>query len=132
LFICIYCGNYSKNIIDFRYIKEDGLYSTSLFKCNKCGNIMKENTIKMNLNLYEWVEYLYLNIRVTEGFYEKIEWELYFSHLKELGMNKDFWDYWKVFKRKCENKDKMMLFEELVTLVKSKRYKKPLKQMRLI
>lgn len=130
MFICVYCAFYSHEIIDFRFKKKDGIYSTKMFKCPNCNAVMKENTIKMNMSVSQWVEYLYLNIRVTDGYFKKVKWEEYFEHLKNLGISKPFWDYWKVYKSMCEGKSKLQLFNELMVLTDKVEYK-PVKQSKL-
>jgi len=118
MFICIHCGFYSKNIMDFRYIKKDGMYSDKLFKCSSCGSIFKESTLKMNLTVEEWAKLLYLRIRCyqRDEYFDKIKWEDLKRNLKELGSATKFWDSWKETKEYYQDVSTTLMLNDLIEL----------------
>lgn len=118
MYICIHCGYYSKNIMDFRYLKKDGMYSNKLFQCPNCESVFKESTLKMDATVEEWAKLLYLRIRCykRDEYFDKIVWEDLKKHLKELGIASRFWDAWKETKEYYQDVSMYTLNNDLTEL----------------
>lgn len=134
MLICIYCGHDEENIIGFRHISKDGIYSKKTVQCPNCKIIMRKDTLLMDISVEEWARYLYYNIRLykRDKYFEKIKWESLKKNLNALGISKQFWEEWKKVKEECEGVNDMMYYLDKSLAISSKAKTKAIKQVKLI
>lgn len=131
MYVCVYCGYHSENIVDFRFKLKSGIYSTQTFQCPNCKRKILGKTLKSNLTVKQLAYFIYMRIRIfkRDNYFEKIHWEELKKNLYHMGIANDFWNAWGEVKTKYKGKDIHIIekdYDELVKNIYQEKYKQKL------